>query len=116
LLNFCSLKLYIDAYQRYDSPAKRKGNNKYCVNISETADKYNETQLITNVSVKPNIHSNITFLKNKFEDLKNKTDMDILIVDGGYTNKTTWQLARESNTTLIESGDYGSCRRKLDLF
>jgi len=84
-----------------------KGYHGYCANISETADKDNETQLITSVSVEPNIYSDIAFLKDELEDLKAKTDMDILIVDGGYTNEATRELAKESNTTLIETGIKG---------
>ena len=70
-----------------DATYRKKGNKSsqgYAVNISETANEDNPFQLITNISVKPNIYSDVDFLKDDLKILNEITDIDKLVTDGGY--------------------------------
>ena len=81
-----------------------KGYNGYSANITETANPDNEVQMITNVHTENNIHSDEAFFKEEFEELTDKTDMKMLIVDGGYTNDSNREMAKEAGVELVETG------------
>ena len=71
----------------------RKKRNKsyqgYSVNISETASKDNPIQMITDVKIEPNINSDVNFLNTNLSEIKAKTDLEKLIVDGAYYGPDT---------------------------
>ncbi|MFW6263724.1 MAG: transposase [Thermotogota bacterium] len=81
-----------------------KGYSGYSTNITETADPDNETQMITHVHTEPNIHSDKAFLNEELDALKEKTDMTMLIVDGGYAGEEMREKVNEKGVEFIETG------------
>lgn len=81
-----------------------KGYSGYSTNITETADPDNETQMITHVHTEPNIHSDKAFLNEELDALKEKTDMNMLIVDGGYAGEEMREKVNEKGVEFIETG------------
>jgi hypothetical protein len=83
---------------------KGKGYSGYSANITETANPDNDVQMVTNVHTENNIHSDEAFLKEEFEELTDKTDMELLIVDGGYANDDNREMANKAGVELVETG------------
>ncbi|AZR72857.1 hypothetical protein BBF96_05310 [Anoxybacter fermentans] len=93
-----------------DATYRKKGNKScqgYAVNITETANKDNPIQLITKVSVEPNIHSDVNFLLESLEDLKERIDIKELIVDGAYCSPETLKETQEKEIKLITTNMVG---------
>ena len=61
-----------------------KNNSGYVLNISETCSPENDIQLITDYKLEPNNKSDIEIAKDRLPDIKQKTDLTDLYVDGGY--------------------------------
>jgi hypothetical protein len=81
-----------------------KGYSGYSTNITETANPDNEVQMITNVHTEANTHSDKAFLNEELDELKEKTDMNMLIVDGGYAGEDNREKAQAKGVTFIETG------------
>ncbi|MFW6263856.1 MAG: transposase [Thermotogota bacterium] len=81
-----------------------KGYSGYSTNITETANPDNDVQMITNVQTQPNNHSDKAFLNEQLDELKEKTDMNTLIVDGGYAGEDNREKAQAKGVTFIETG------------
>lgn len=66
----------------------RKKNGKsqsgYTTNISETCDKSNPVQLITDYAVARNTKSDVAFIKERLSVIKENTNCEKITVDGGY--------------------------------
>jgi len=60
-----------------------KGYSGYSANITEIANPDNAVQLITHAHTDPNNHIDKVFLNEELDALKEKTDMNMLVVDGG---------------------------------
>ena len=84
-----------------------KGYSGYSANITETANPDNDVQMITNVHTENNLHSDVAFLKEEFDELKEKTDVKTLIVDGGYANDENREMVKEADVELVETGIKG---------
>jgi len=87
-----------------DATYRKKGNKSYqgySCNISETADPNNPVQMITDISVKPNICSDVEFLQKRIDDINQKTGLEQLIVDGAYYGSESKKKAQSNNTELI---------------
>jgi len=87
-----------------DATYRKKGyksHQGYSFNISETANPDNPAQMITDVSLKPNIHSDVNFLQDRLADINRKTDLEKLVVDGGYYGSQSKDLANTTKTELI---------------
>lgn len=81
-----------------------KGYSGYSTNITETADPDNEVQMITHVHTEPNIHSDKAFLNEELDGLKEKTDMNTLVVDGGYAGEQMREKVQAKGVAFIETG------------
>jgi hypothetical protein len=78
----------------YDEEAtyRRKGKDAakgYVANITETCDKDNPLQLITQVSVDTNTTDNQALLVQDVREVADRMDIDELWTDGGYTGDTS---------------------------
>ncbi len=61
-----------------------KSQSGYVANITETCDKSNPVQLITDYAVAPNTKSDVDFIKERLPVIKENTNCEKVIVDGGY--------------------------------
>jgi hypothetical protein len=60
----------------------------YVANITETCDPENELQLVTAVSVQPNVTDDQKLLADDLPGLNERTDIEEVITDAGYTGTT----------------------------
>ena len=60
----------------------------YVANITETCDPDNELQLVTAVSVQPNVTDDQELLAEDISRLNDRTDIEEVITDAGYTGCT----------------------------
>src|SRR6056297_3420508 len=81
-----------------------KGYSGYSTNITETANPDNAVQMITHVHTEPNIHSDKAFLNEELDALKEKSDMNMLIVDGGYAGEEMREKVQAKGVAFIETG------------
>ena len=87
-----------------DATFRRKGKKSsqgYSLNISETADSDNPIQMITDVSLQPNVHSDIDFFNQRLPEIAGKTDLKKMLVDGAYHGPESKETAASNNTELI---------------
>jgi len=87
-----------------DATYRKKGSKShqgYSLNISETADPDNSAQMITDVSLQPNIHSDVNFLKKRLGDINKRTNPEKLVVDGAYYGSMSKDIAKTNETELI---------------
>lgn len=94
-----------------DATFRKKGlksHQGYSCNISETASPDNSVQMITDVSVEPNINSDVNFLNDRIEDINSKTPLDKLVVDGAYYGSDSINSASKTDTEIIPTELTGS--------
>lgn len=87
-----------------DATYRKKGNKTYqgySVNISETASKDNPIQMITDVKIEPNINSDVNFLNDNLKTIKDKTDLEKLIVDGAYYGPDTKETSIQNDVEVL---------------
>jgi hypothetical protein len=84
-----------------------QGYRGYVVHLSETCDPDNAVQLITDVQVAPNTTDDETLLVATVPELKQRTQVDTLEVDGGYTGPESSQVCAEQGVTLNPSAIRG---------
>ncbi|AHC15309.1 transposase [Salinispira pacifica] len=65
----------------------RESSRGYGANITETCDEDNNLQLISRVSVAPNITDDQQFLAEDIENLKEREGIDEVYTDAGYTGE-----------------------------
>ena len=65
-----------------------EGARGYVANITETCDEENELQLITAMSVQPNVTDDQKLLVEDLVRLNERTDIEEVITDAGYTGPT----------------------------
>ncbi len=90
---------------------RKKGNHSYkgyVANITETCSAENPLQLITQVQVEPNRVSDNDLLKSGVPELKQRTDLEKLVTDGGYTGPSTDQVLRTAEVEQITTGLVGA--------
>lgn len=88
-----------------------KGNQHYkgyVANVTETCDPENDIQLITKVQVASNTTSDPLLLNEALPNLKQRTDLDTLITDGGFPSETNDQDLHNLNIRLIQTGIRGT--------
>jgi hypothetical protein len=97
---------------------KNKGYQGYALNISETCAKENNTQLITDVSLYTNNTSDEQILEERIEQIKERTGVEELVVDGGYSGETSENACEEQDVKLIFTGIKGAkqSEEKLGLY
>lgn len=84
-----------------------QGYQGYVVHLSETCDPANAVQLITDVQVAPNSTDDETLLVETVPELKQRTQVDTLEIDGGYTGPEASQVCAEQGVTLNPSAIRG---------
>jgi hypothetical protein len=84
-----------------------QGYRGYVVHLSETCDPDNAVQLITDVQVAPNTTDDEALLAETVPELKQRTEVDTLEIDGGYTGPTASQVCAELGVTLNPSAIRG---------
>jgi hypothetical protein len=90
---------------------RRKHNRDYqgyALNIAETCSQDNKTQLITEVSVYSNNSSDEKILAERLPDLKRRTAVEELIVDGGYSGASSEKACDEQKVRVIFTGIKGA--------
>ncbi|MCJ7436131.1 MAG: transposase [Anaerolineales bacterium] len=80
----------------------------YVANITETCDPENEIQLITKVQVAPNNVDDGQLLAEALPNLKERTDVDTLVTDGGYGGEVSDSALQEQNVGLIQTAIRGA--------
>lgn len=86
-----------------DATFRRKGNvsqSGYVLGISETCDKNNPFQLITDYAVEPNITSDVEILRNRLNKIKENTGCTDMYVDGGFHSEDVHQAAKENGIEI----------------
>jgi len=86
-----------------DATFRRKGNvsqSGYVLEISETCDKNNPFQLITDYAVEPNITSDVEILQNRLNNIKENTGCTDMYVDGGFHSEDVHQTAKENGIEI----------------
>lgn len=79
----------------------------YVANLTETCDPENKLQLITKVQVDSNTTEDSQFLKDALPNLKERTDLDLLITDGAYSSETNDEDLRTAEVRLLQTGMRG---------
>ena len=84
-----------------------QGYRGYVVNLSETCDPDNDLQLITCVQVAPNTTDDEALLVEALPELQQRTQLDTLEIDGGYTGPGSTRVCTEQGVTLNPSAIRG---------
>jgi hypothetical protein len=90
---------------------RKKGNRSYkgyVANLSETCHTENPIQLITQVQVEPNRVSDNVLLQEGLPGLKQRTGLDTLVTDGGYTGPSVDETLRTEQVEQIATGLVGA--------
>ena len=80
----------------------------YVANLTETCDPENEIQLITKVQVAPNNVDDGQLLAEALPNLKERTEVDTLVTDGGYGGEVSDEALQEQNVALIQTAIRGA--------
>ena len=89
-----------------DATYRRKGNRDsvgYVANITETCSKRNEAQFTTDYVVEPNTATDVDMLKDRLPEIKERTDVKKMFVDGGYYGETLEQTAEKEKVEMLYS-------------
>jgi hypothetical protein len=78
-----------------------EGHQGYVGNLTETCDPENDVQLITMVQVAPNTTDDEQFVVEGLPDLKERTDLETLWTDGGYTGPNAEDAFRQERVEHI---------------
>jgi hypothetical protein len=76
----------LDATYRTKGTGHYKG---YVANITETCDPENDIQLITKLQVAPNNVDDGQLLAEALPNLKERTDLETMLTDGGYGSEVS---------------------------
>jgi len=80
----------------------------YVANITETCDPENEIQLITKVQVAPNNVDDGQLLAEALPNLKERTDLNTLVTDGGFGSEVSDAALQEQEVRLIQTAIRGA--------
>jgi len=86
-----------------DATYRKKGNvghSGYTLELSETCDKNNPFQLITDYDVNPNNISDVEILEGRLETIKENTGCTDMYVDGGFHSEGVHQTAKEKEIEI----------------
>jgi hypothetical protein len=121
-----SESLRADSLQSPDDPEATyrekngKGYRGYVVNLSETCAPENDLQLITHVQVAPNNTDDEALLLEALPNLQQRTQLNTLEIDGGYTGPNSTQACVQHSVSLNPSAIRGctpdATRLGLDAF
>jgi hypothetical protein len=94
----------LEATYRTKGNASYKG---YVANLSETCDPQNEIQLITKVQVASNNVDDSKLLAEALPGLKERTDLETMITDGGYGGEASDSALQKAGVSLIQTAIRG---------
>jgi hypothetical protein len=80
----------------------------YVGNLTETCDPENDFQLIVKVQVEPNTTDDAKMLNEALPELKKRTDLDEINVDGGYSSADVDDTLQELEIDLIQTAIRGA--------
>lgn len=86
-----------------DATYRRKGNNAavgYVLNLAETSDKDNTAQFVTDYTLEKNTTADVELIRDRIANIKERTDLNDLYVDGGYWSEATNQAAQNAGVTI----------------
>ncbi len=104
----------LEASYRKKGPKGYKG---YVANLAESCTPENDLQLITQVQVAPNNREDADLLAESLPDLKARTGVESLYVDGSYGSPAVDQACIEQQVELVPTGIRGAAPdpNKLNL-
>jgi hypothetical protein len=73
-----------------------KGQSGYVANLTETCNPQNPTQLITDYVLEPNTTSDTEMVQDRLPEIKERTDVKELFMDGGYYGEKVEECARKA--------------------
>jgi hypothetical protein len=82
---------------------RRKGNvaqSGYVLEISETCDKENDFQLITDYAVEANTVSDVEILKGRIKEIHENTNCTDMYVDGGFHSEEVYEEAKKNDMEI----------------
>jgi hypothetical protein len=80
----------------------------YVANLTETCDPENEIQLITKVQVAPNHVDDSQLLAEALPNLKERTQLETLVTDGGFGGEVSDRTLQDQKVTLIQTAIRGA--------
>ena len=80
----------------------------YVGNLTETCDPENDLQLIVKVQVEPNTTDDAQMLEEVLPELKERTDLDVMYTDGGYSSEDVDDLLAELEVDQVQSAIKGA--------
>ena len=80
----------------------------YVANISETCEPKNELQLITKVQVEPNNVDDDKMLADALAELKERTDVKKIYLDGGYGGEASDPILEDLSVEIIQTAIRGA--------
>lgn len=86
-----------------DATYRKKGKREsvgYVANLTETCSKNNVAQFITDYVVERNTTSDVDMLSERLPDIQERTGVDTLYVDGGYSGERVDQTAEQLGIDL----------------
>ena len=86
-----------------DATFRKKGDvsqSGYVLEISETCDKENTFQLITDYAVEPNNTSDVEILQDRLEIIRENTGCTDMYVDGGFHSEDVHKTAEENGIEI----------------
>jgi len=86
---------------------REEGYRGYTSNLTETCDPENPMQLITYVQVGPNLTDDEQMLVEALPGLKERTDLDTLWSDGGFTGPAAEKACREHEVMHVPTSIRG---------
>jgi hypothetical protein len=95
----------LEATYRKKGPKGFKG---YVANLSESCFPENPVQLITQVQVAPNNQEDADLLAESLPELKVRTGVESLYVDGGYGSPEADQASIQQKVELVQTGIRGN--------
>jgi hypothetical protein len=73
-----------------------KGQSGYVANLAETCNPENPVQLITDYVLEPNITSDTEIIQERLPEIKERTDVEEMYMDGGYYGENVEECARKA--------------------
>jgi hypothetical protein len=80
----------------------------YVANLTETCDPENDLQLIVKVQVEPNTTDDAKMLDEALPDLKERTNLDVMHVDGGYGSEAVDKTLVDLEVDLVQTAIRGA--------
>lgn len=93
-----------------DATYRKKGTKAACgyvCNLTETCSQENEAQFITDYTLEKNTTADVDLIQDRIQDIKQRTDLEDLYVDGGYYGEAVDQVAQDNNVTMHYSAMTG---------